>query len=139
VTVTDGPFTEAKEVVGGYAQFEQKSKERQSNRRSLHGTSQETLARLGKARPRFVRCSGRRLRSPGIGALTNRWKTGTTASATGGGGKKFLIIALIGGADAGGLAAALGHKSGSSSTPSSVSNPPGTVLVPGTPSIQPPH
>jgi hypothetical protein len=27
LTVTDGPFTEAKEVVGGYAQFEMKSKE----------------------------------------------------------------------------------------------------------------
>ena len=27
LTVTDGPFTEAKEVVGGYAQFELKSKE----------------------------------------------------------------------------------------------------------------
>jgi hypothetical protein len=27
VTATDGPFTEAKEVVGGYAQFELKSKE----------------------------------------------------------------------------------------------------------------
>jgi hypothetical protein len=27
VTVTDGPFTEAKEVVGGYAQFEFKSKQ----------------------------------------------------------------------------------------------------------------
>jgi hypothetical protein len=27
VTVTDGPFTETKEVVGGYAQFELKSKE----------------------------------------------------------------------------------------------------------------
>jgi len=27
VTVTDGPFSEAKEVVGGYAQFELKSKE----------------------------------------------------------------------------------------------------------------
>ena len=26
VTITDGPFTEAKEVVGGYAQFELKSK-----------------------------------------------------------------------------------------------------------------
>jgi hypothetical protein len=26
VTVTDGPFTEAKEVIGGYAQFEFKSK-----------------------------------------------------------------------------------------------------------------
>lgn len=27
VTVTDGPFSEAKEVIGGYAQFELKSKE----------------------------------------------------------------------------------------------------------------
>ena len=27
VTVTDGPFTESKEVIGGYAQFELKSKE----------------------------------------------------------------------------------------------------------------
>ncbi|HEY6271602.1 MAG TPA: YciI family protein [Terriglobales bacterium] len=27
VTVTDGPFTEAKEVIGGYAQFEMRSKE----------------------------------------------------------------------------------------------------------------
>ena len=27
VTVTDGPFTETKEVIGGYAQFELKSKE----------------------------------------------------------------------------------------------------------------
>jgi hypothetical protein len=27
VTVTDGPFTEAKEVIGGYAQFELKPKE----------------------------------------------------------------------------------------------------------------
>ena len=27
VTVTDGPFTEAKEIIGGYAQFELRSKE----------------------------------------------------------------------------------------------------------------
>ena len=27
ITVTDGPFTEAKEVIGGYAQFELKSKQ----------------------------------------------------------------------------------------------------------------
>jgi hypothetical protein len=27
VTVTDGPFTEAKEIIGGYAQFEFKTKE----------------------------------------------------------------------------------------------------------------
>jgi hypothetical protein len=59
-------------------------------------------------------------------------------AAAGGGSKKFLIIALIGGAAAGGLAAAMGHKSGSTSS-STVTNPPGTVLVPGTPTIQPPH
>jgi hypothetical protein len=64
------------------------------------------------------------------------------AGATkGGNGKMFLIIALIGGAAAGGLAAAMGGKSGSSSSgvSSPVTNPPGTVLVPGSPSIQPPH
>ena len=27
ITVTDGPFTEAKEIIGGYAQFELKSRE----------------------------------------------------------------------------------------------------------------
>ncbi len=27
ITVTDGPFTEAKEIIGGYAQFEMKSKQ----------------------------------------------------------------------------------------------------------------
>lgn len=27
ITVVDGPFTEAKEIIGGYAQFEMKSKE----------------------------------------------------------------------------------------------------------------
>jgi len=61
-------------------------------------------------------------------------------AATGGGGsKKFLIIALIGGAAAGGLGAALGGKSSSSSSVGTVSAPPPTVLVPGTPTIQPPH
>jgi len=47
VTVTDGPFTEAKEVVGGYAQFELKSKERQSNRRSA---SWNFTRNIGQAR-----------------------------------------------------------------------------------------
>jgi hypothetical protein len=62
-------------------------------------------------------------------------------AAKGGSGKKFLIIALIGGAAAGGLAAAMGGKSGSSSggVVSTITNPPGTVLVPGSPTIQPPH
>ena len=62
------------------------------------------------------------------------------AGATkGGSGKKFLIIALIGGAAAGGLAAALGGKGSSSPTSSPLTNPAGTVLVPGAPTIQPPR
>jgi hypothetical protein len=61
------------------------------------------------------------------------------ATTTGGNGKKFLIIALIAGAAAGGLAAALGGKGSSSPSSSPVTNPTGTVLVPGSPSIQPPH
>ena len=62
------------------------------------------------------------------------------AATSGGNSKKFLIIALIGGAAAGGLGAALGHgKSGGTSSAGSISAPPPTVLVPGTPTIQPPH
>ena len=61
-------------------------------------------------------------------------------AAAGGNGKTFLIIALIGGAAAGGLAAALGHgKSSSGGSVGTITAPPPTVLVPGTPSIQPPH
>ncbi|HKW99899.1 MAG TPA: hypothetical protein VJN43_19315 [Bryobacteraceae bacterium] len=60
-------------------------------------------------------------------------------AAKGGGGKKFLIIALVGGAAAGGLFAAKGSgKSGSSPVSSPVSTG-GTVLVPGSPVLQPPH
>jgi len=57
----------------------------------------------------------------------------------GGAGKKFLIIALIGGAAAGGLAAAMGKKSSNGGSVGTISTPPATVLVPGTPSVQPPH
>ena len=54
--------------------------------------------------------------------------------------KTFLIIALIGGAAAGGLAAAMGSKkSGGSGSVGTISTPPSTVLVPGTPTIQAPH
>ena len=62
------------------------------------------------------------------------------AAAKKGGSKTILIIAAIGGAAAAGLGAALGHgKSGSSGPVSApITNPP-TVLVPGSPSIQPPH
>ena len=62
------------------------------------------------------------------------------AAKSGGSSKKFLIIALIGGAAAGGIAAAMGGKSSSGSgSVSPITNPAGTVLVPGSPSIQPPH
>ncbi len=48
LTVTDGPFTEAKEVIGGYGQFEFKSKkEAVEERLGLHGASQEILAGMG--------------------------------------------------------------------------------------------
>jgi len=59
LTVTDGPFTEAKEVIGGYAQFEFEIEGRgdQIGGR-IHGTSQETLALAGKARPRFRQMFG---------------------------------------------------------------------------------
>ena len=48
IQVIDGPFTEAKEVIGGYAQFELKSKEEAiEGAVRLHGASPETLAGLG--------------------------------------------------------------------------------------------
>ena len=78
---------------------------------------------------RLEQALARRLRSVAIPA----------GATKGGSGKKFLIIALIGGAAAGGLAAALGGKGSSSPTSSPVTNTPGTVLVPGAPTIQPPH
>lgn len=56
--------------------------------------------------------------------------------------KKWLVIlAIAGGAGAAGAAAALGHKGSSASTGVAVgvTTPPATVLVPGTPSINPPH
>jgi hypothetical protein len=59
-------------------------------------------------------------------------------ATSGGNGKKFLILALIGGAAAGGIAAAMGGKSSATQSPAS-SSPPGTILAPGTPVIQPPH
>ena len=69
LTVTDGPYTEAKEVVGGYAQFETEI-EGGGDRRggALHGTSPETLARMGgrDGNPSSVRTE--RLHTSGIRA-----------------------------------------------------------------------
>jgi hypothetical protein len=52
----------------------------------------------------------------------------------------IVILAIVGGAAAAGAAAALGHK-GSSSTgvASGITTPPATILLPGSPSINPPH
>lgn len=54
--------------------------------------------------------------------------------------KLLVILAIVGGAAAAGAAAALGHKGSSSSTTSigAVTTPP-TILLPGNPSINPPH
>ncbi len=63
------------------------------------------------------------------------------AAAKKGNGKLILILAIAGGAAAAGAAAALGHK-GSPATSTSVAvsvTTPATVLVPGTPVINPPH
>ena len=64
VTVTDGPFTEAKEVIGGYAQFFIEI-ERRGDRicGALHGASQETLAELGRRDRGSPDVRARRLRS----------------------------------------------------------------------------
>ena len=49
VTVTDGPFTEAKEVVGGYAIFDAPVEGADAEMdRPLHGAAQEAYARLGR-------------------------------------------------------------------------------------------
>lgn len=54
--------------------------------------------------------------------------------------KLILILAIAGGAAAAGAAAALGHKGSSGSTSvGAITTPPATILLPGTPSITPPH
>ena len=73
-----------------------------------------------------------------VSAVISQINAEPAGATSGGNGKKFLILALIGGAAAGGIAAALGGKSSASPSPVS-SSPPGTVLSPGTPVIQPPH
>src|SRR5260370_42713363 len=50
LTVTDGPFTEAKEVIGGYAQFELKSKEEAGKREwRIQETAHEKTAAVRRA------------------------------------------------------------------------------------------
>jgi len=59
--VIDGPFTEAKEVIGGYAQFEFKSKEEaiQSAVEFMDFTA--STGRDGRARPKSASCLGRKM------------------------------------------------------------------------------
>jgi len=58
--VTDGPYTEAKEVIGGYAQFELKSKE-EAIQGAKHFMELHKQHWPGwKARRKFARSSGRR-------------------------------------------------------------------------------
>lgn len=62
------------------------------------------------------------------------------AAAKKGNGKLYLLLAIIGGGAAAGAAAALGHKGSSSSSSVAVGQTtPPTVLVPGNPTINPPH
>jgi len=60
LSTIDGPFTETKEVVGGYAVFELKSKEEAIE---VHGASWNftgNTGRAGRAKPKSARCSGRK-------------------------------------------------------------------------------
>jgi hypothetical protein len=72
------------------------------------------------------------------GAMISQINAEPAGATSGGSGKKFLILALIGGAAAGGIAAAMGGRSSGSQSPVT-NSPPGTILAPGTPVIQPPH
>ena len=58
VSVIDGPFTEAKEVIGGYAQFELKSKE-EAIKGGNSWNSTRSTGRAGRARPKSARCTRR--------------------------------------------------------------------------------
>ena len=60
LTVMDGPFTEAKEVIGGYAIFDAKSKaEMIEMDLALHGAAQGRTCRAGRARPRSANSPSR--------------------------------------------------------------------------------
>jgi hypothetical protein len=67
VTAVDGPFIDAKDVVGGYAVFDLKSQ-----KETIEAVFMELLKkhrRTGRARPKFARYSGRKLSSPAMEAL----------------------------------------------------------------------
>ena len=58
VNAVDGPFAEAKEVVGGFAIFELKSHEEAIEGAKRFMELHKNTGRVGRARLRFARCSG---------------------------------------------------------------------------------
>ena len=56
LSVIDGPFVEAKEMIGGYAIFELRDKEEAvASARGVHATAPATRCRAGKGPARFAR------------------------------------------------------------------------------------
>ncbi|MDB5392311.1 MAG: hypothetical protein JWM11_7957 [Planctomycetaceae bacterium] len=60
ISVTDGPFTEAKEVVGGYAQFELTSKEEAIKSAVRFMELHKQLWPGWEGETKFARCTGRK-------------------------------------------------------------------------------
>ena len=58
VTAIDGPYTEAKEVVGGFAMFELKSRKRRSKVPGASWSCTRSTGRAGRARPKSARYWG---------------------------------------------------------------------------------
>jgi len=67
--VIDGPFTEAKEIVGGYAQFELKSKEEAVASAVRFMELHKKHWPGWEGRPRFARCRARGLCTQTVGAV----------------------------------------------------------------------
>jgi hypothetical protein len=73
LTVTDGPFAEAKEVVGGYAIFDVKSKKDMIEWTLRFMDSKRSTCRAGRARPRSA-SSQRWAPSPAAIPTNRRWQ-----------------------------------------------------------------
>ena len=82
VTVIDGPFTEAKEVVGGYAQFELKSKQEAVESAASSWNYTRNTGQAGRVRPRSARCWTRKIVPPeSYSSITVSARTSSTHSA----------------------------------------------------------
>ena len=55
ITVIDGPFTEAKEIIGGYATFQVRSKEEAIEHAVTSWSCTSSTGRVSRASPRFAR------------------------------------------------------------------------------------